>query len=256
MPLLVVGALFGVTFVSVRSLDEMDDDPDLTVAVTGFQWQWQFDYPDAGVQIVVAPTVEPELVLPTGTKVQFDLTSVDVIHSFWIPGFRFKRDLFPGQTQSFEVDVGDDDRDVARTAACAPSSAGSTTTRCASPCASSPRTSSGVAAGGAHAMTMPAHDDAAHRGRPANRRADDLVDIDALGRPATGRARRPAAHADRLADDDRPQGDRHRLRRHVARVPRSSAARSPASSAPSSPRPGCRSSPSRPTTACSRSTAA
>ena len=44
--------------------------------------------------------------LPTGTKVQFDLRSVDVIHSFWIPGFRFKRDMFPGQTQSFQVDVG------------------------------------------------------------------------------------------------------------------------------------------------------
>ena len=35
----------------------------------------------------------------------FDLTSVDVIHSFWIPGFRFKRDMFPGQVQTFQVDV-------------------------------------------------------------------------------------------------------------------------------------------------------
>ena len=33
---------------------------------------------------------------PTST-VRFDLTSLDVIHSFWIPGFRFKRDMFPGQ---------------------------------------------------------------------------------------------------------------------------------------------------------------
>ena len=37
---------------------------------------------------------------------RFDLTSIDVIHSFWIPGFRFKRDMFPGETTSFSVDVG------------------------------------------------------------------------------------------------------------------------------------------------------
>jgi cytochrome c oxidase subunit II len=107
VPLLVVGALFGITFFSVRFVDEVHDDPDLTVTVTGFQWQWQFDYPESGVRIVGSEVKEPELVLPTGAKVQFDLTSVDVIHSFWIPGFRFKRDMFPGQTQTFQVDIGD-----------------------------------------------------------------------------------------------------------------------------------------------------
>ena len=106
VPLLIVGALFGITFFSVRSIDAKEPDPDLTVAVTGFQWQWQFDYPD-GPRIIGTDGVEPELVLPAGTKVQFDLTSIDVIHSFWIPGFRFKRDVFPGQVQTFQVDVGD-----------------------------------------------------------------------------------------------------------------------------------------------------
>ena len=51
--------------------------------------------------------VVPELVLPAGQTVRFDLTAIDVIHSFWIPGFRFKRDMFPGETTSFQVDVGD-----------------------------------------------------------------------------------------------------------------------------------------------------
>jgi cytochrome c oxidase subunit 2 len=107
VPLLIVGALFGITFVSVRSIDAEEPDPDLTVEVIGFQWQWQFDYRDAGVSVIGTDRVEPELVLPAGAKVQFDLTSIDVIHSFWIPGFRFKRDVFPGQTQTFQVDVGD-----------------------------------------------------------------------------------------------------------------------------------------------------
>ncbi len=107
VPLLIVGALFGITFFSVRSIDDEDPDPDLTVVVTGFQWQWQFAYPESGTTVIGTDREEPELVLPAGTKVQFDLTSVDVIHSFWIPGFRFKRDMFPGQTQTFQVDVGD-----------------------------------------------------------------------------------------------------------------------------------------------------
>jgi cytochrome c oxidase subunit II len=107
VPVLIVGALFGITFFSVRFIDEVDDDPDLTVAVIGFQWQWQFDYPADDVSVIGTDRVEPELVLPAGATVRFDLTSVDVIHSFWIPGFRFKRDVFPGQTQTFQVDVGE-----------------------------------------------------------------------------------------------------------------------------------------------------
>jgi cytochrome c oxidase subunit II len=105
VPLAIVIGLFAVTFVSVRAIDDLDDDPDLVVEVTGFQWQWQFDYPGSGARVVGSDEVIPELVLPAGQKVRFDLTSIDVIHSFWIPGFRFKRDMFPGEITSFQVDV-------------------------------------------------------------------------------------------------------------------------------------------------------
>jgi cytochrome c oxidase subunit 2 len=107
VPLAIVIGLFAVTFVSVRAIDDLDDDPDLVVEVTAFQWQWQFDYPASGARVVGSDEVTPELVLPAGQKVRFDLTAVDVIHSFWIPGFRFKRDMFPGETTSFQVDVDD-----------------------------------------------------------------------------------------------------------------------------------------------------
>lgn len=108
IPLLVVGGLFAVTFVSVRALDRVDDDPDLVVEVTGYQWSWQFDYPDSGVSVTGSDDAVPVLVLPAGERVRFDLTSADVIHSFWIPGFRFKRDMFPGEFSSFQVDVTDE----------------------------------------------------------------------------------------------------------------------------------------------------
>ena len=107
VPLLIVIGLFAITFVSVRAVDDVDDDHELLVEVTGFQWQWQFDYPEEGVTITGTSSAEPELVLPASTTVRFYLQSRDVIHSFWIPGFRFKRDVFPAQVTSFQVDVGD-----------------------------------------------------------------------------------------------------------------------------------------------------
>jgi cytochrome c oxidase subunit 2 len=107
IPLIVVLGLFVVTFVTVDAIDDTDPDPDLVVEVIAFQWQWQFDYPDSGVRITGTPGENPELVLPASTTVRFDLTSLDVIHSFWIPAFRFKRDIIPGTPGTFRVDIAD-----------------------------------------------------------------------------------------------------------------------------------------------------
>lgn len=66
--------------------------PDLTVNVTGQQWVWTFEYPDAEVMTV------NELVLPVDKRVKFNVTAPpnDVLHSFWIPAFRTKIDAVPG----------------------------------------------------------------------------------------------------------------------------------------------------------------
>jgi cytochrome c oxidase subunit 2 len=107
VPLLIVGALFVLTVVSIWAVDEPDDgDADLLVEVTAFQWQWQFDYPESGASVVGTDEIVPELVLPADSTVRFELTSRDVIHSFWITGFRFKRDVFPDEVTTFTVDVG------------------------------------------------------------------------------------------------------------------------------------------------------
>ncbi len=119
VPLMIIAALFAVTFVSTQAIDEIKDDPDLVVDVTGFQWSWRFSYPDRGVEVVGTEDEIPELVLPTGARVQFDVTSIDVVHSFWIPGFRFKRDMFPGQIQTFQVDIGDETGSFPNTGVCA-----------------------------------------------------------------------------------------------------------------------------------------
>jgi cytochrome c oxidase subunit II len=69
--------------------------------------------------VIGSDEVVPELVLPAESSVRFELTSQDVIHSFWIPGFRFKRDVFPDQVTTFQVDVGEPTGAYLNTGVCA-----------------------------------------------------------------------------------------------------------------------------------------
>ncbi|HEY0815144.1 MAG TPA: cytochrome c oxidase subunit II [Pseudonocardia sp.] len=101
IPALIVAVLFGFT-VSVQNFVMNDPpNPDLKVDVTAFQWQWRFAYPDhqgaAGQPISTLGTSDtiPLLVLPVGETIQFTQHSNDVIHSFFVPEFLFKRDVFP-----------------------------------------------------------------------------------------------------------------------------------------------------------------
>ena len=63
----------------------------LRVEVIGHQWWWEYRYPALGI------TAVNELHLPVGTPVQLDMTSADVIHSFWVPALGGKRDLTQGR---------------------------------------------------------------------------------------------------------------------------------------------------------------
>lgn len=108
IPFLVVVGLFAVTVVTVDAIDGSDDDPDLVVHVIAYQWSWEFQYPDSGVVIVdESDDEDPVLVLPAESTVRFDLESLDVVHSFWLTVFRFKRDAIPGSPTSFRVDMGE-----------------------------------------------------------------------------------------------------------------------------------------------------
>jgi cytochrome c oxidase subunit 2 len=64
----------------------------LRVRVVGHQWWWEFEYSDLGV------VTASDLHLPAGQAVVLELTSPDVIHSFWVPQLGGKRDAPPGQT--------------------------------------------------------------------------------------------------------------------------------------------------------------
>jgi cytochrome c oxidase subunit 2 len=63
----------------------------LQVEVIGHQWWWEFRYPDLGI------VTANELHVPTGRTVNLEMTTADVIHSFWLPQFAGKRDVFPNR---------------------------------------------------------------------------------------------------------------------------------------------------------------
>ncbi|MDQ3609613.1 MAG: cytochrome c oxidase subunit II [Actinomycetota bacterium] len=76
---------------------------DLAIEVTAARWNWRFDYPELGITQVDSGRGVPTLVVPAGANVRFDMTSLDVIHSFYIPRLRFKRDAFPERLTSFTL---------------------------------------------------------------------------------------------------------------------------------------------------------
>ncbi len=89
IPLLAVVVL---AYMGAWSLgDALRVDPQaMVVEVTAFQWAWKFDYPDYGI-------TTNELYLPVDKQVELKMESPDVIHSFWVPEFRIKQDVVPGQ---------------------------------------------------------------------------------------------------------------------------------------------------------------
>ncbi|TDB86861.1 cytochrome c oxidase subunit II [Micromonospora fluostatini] len=110
-PILVVSVLFYYTAIVQTDVNKESANPDVTVEVVAFKWNWQFNYrdgqgEDANTVASVLGTSEviPVLVLPTERSIRFEETSRDVIHSFWVPELLFKRDVFPGKIRnSFEV---------------------------------------------------------------------------------------------------------------------------------------------------------
>lgn len=106
-----------MAFPAANTLIAMEDtsEADMTVLVTGSQWKWHYKYMDSDVEFYSTLATQQEqinnkfakgenyllevdrpLVIPTGQKVRFLITSDDVIHSWWVPDFAVKKDANPG----------------------------------------------------------------------------------------------------------------------------------------------------------------
>ena len=106
LPALIVVGLVIVTVRAVRDTQHTTANPDVVVDVLGSQWTWTFGY-EGGPSGDGSLSGVPELVLPVDSTVRFNVRTGDVIHSFWVPGFLYKRDLIPGEIQSFDVTTSD-----------------------------------------------------------------------------------------------------------------------------------------------------
>lgn len=93
--LLAVGVAINPGFVGLRDY-RGESRADLVVQVQAQRWSWQFTYDNGGVSTT-------ELVLPVDKRVRFDLTSIDIVHSFWVPAFRTKLDTVPGRVTKLYV---------------------------------------------------------------------------------------------------------------------------------------------------------
>jgi len=105
LPLVIVGVLLGLSIRTENNVTSTTKAPDVTVRVVGFQWQWQFAYEGSPVTITGVPGKDPVLVLPVGRTVRLELSSPDVVHSFWVPHFIEKRDLIPRVDNAIDVNI-------------------------------------------------------------------------------------------------------------------------------------------------------
>jgi cytochrome c oxidase subunit II len=101
-----VVVLLVLTFNTEAKVDKLPRHPGLVVNVTAAQWNWRFDYPQYRITQLSTTQREGTLFLPAHTQVLFRIRSQDVIHSFWIPQMRLKKDAFPGATNEVSATWG------------------------------------------------------------------------------------------------------------------------------------------------------
>ena len=114
-PIMMVIVFF---FFTVKTQDDVlaaNDHPDHTITAVGQQWSWTFNYNyDSGYNDFTGRSVGGQTVHESGTpadpptlwlvkdeSVEVHLYSPDVIHSFWVPAFLFKMDVFPGRDNHY-----------------------------------------------------------------------------------------------------------------------------------------------------------
>ncbi len=112
VPLIMIAVLFRWTATDTAAIKDVSGPADVHIQAIGKQWAWDFNYLDdevysVGVQAKLTgePGVEetlPTLYLPVDETIDIQLNSRDVIHSFWIPAFLYKQDMFPGRTSHLQ----------------------------------------------------------------------------------------------------------------------------------------------------------
>ncbi len=106
LPAVVLAVVGFFTLTTLFDITDRDDD-NLTVQVTGQQWWWEFAYDtDGDGDFTDDPVLTAnDLVIPAGVDVNLEITSNDVVHSFWIPVLNGKMDAVPGREHPLQLNA-------------------------------------------------------------------------------------------------------------------------------------------------------
>ncbi|GAC1409429.1 MAG: cytochrome c oxidase subunit II [Actinomycetota bacterium] len=101
-PAVLLAAIAVPTVAGVFALAAVPHGPEVVhVRVVGHQWWWEYEYLDTKPVVRTAT----EMVIPAGKKVYVDITSADVIHSFWVPKLAGKQDAVPNRLNHLTLDA-------------------------------------------------------------------------------------------------------------------------------------------------------
>jgi cytochrome c oxidase subunit 2 len=90
VPVLILGGVYLFSLKEMNALAGGSESAELTIEVVGRDWWWEVRYPNGA-------TTANEIHIPAGEPVEVELTSADVIHSFWVPRLQVKTDQIPGE---------------------------------------------------------------------------------------------------------------------------------------------------------------
>jgi len=99
IPALAMVILSGPSFTTEKYMDVIPKS-DLQIEIVGHQWFWEYRYPKDGIIFANEP-----LVLPAGKTISANITSIDVVHSWFVPDFGIKMDANPGRINHVWFDV-------------------------------------------------------------------------------------------------------------------------------------------------------
>jgi cytochrome c oxidase subunit 2 len=119
IPVLILLVIAVPSFKLIYYMDKAPGKPEVTVKVTGHQWYWAYEYPDAAfsfnANMIPDKDLQPgqprllatdnEVVIPVNTNVQFLVTAADVIHAFFMPSFGVNVLAVPGRTNEIWVNA-------------------------------------------------------------------------------------------------------------------------------------------------------
>lgn len=94
LPVLVIAIVAGATFQTLTITDTIPEEPDFTIRVIASQFLFRFEYPDGSV-------VNDTLRVQVNSVVRLEVTSTDVIHSYFVVDFRLKLDAVPGRINEY-----------------------------------------------------------------------------------------------------------------------------------------------------------